>query len=419
MELFVSFSEIVDYFKARIVKFILILAAFAIVFGLIPLKFVHHQYSADTTIVISCEIPENSDTDYRLQFTNILYSRVQTGVAIASDKSLITQTAEKLGVDEKKITSIEAEQLNNAPVIKLTASCTEPEITNKVSNTAAEILSNQLKDNFPSPTLSAIITDKGIPVEPQSNKTTMLKSGILGVIVGLIICLCYGIIATLADKTIKNSRYVSEAMNLALLGTLPLKDKKGSYQNSMRKLRAAVINKTLGKNSILVTDVCKDNGALSTSIGLAGSVADSGKEVLLIDADLRTNQVAEKLNVKVNCDLSEVLNGACTAEQAISKTSINGLSVITGISKDKDASDLLFSDEFAKMFNELSQKYDYVVVHAQSEVSYPDADNIARLFGSVIMVAKYGSTPYQDFKDSYSRLETAGGNIIGFVTTNV
>lgn len=419
MELFVSFSEIMRYFKRNIRKFVLVVAIFGLVCGLLPLKFVHHEYSASTTVVISCEVPEDANTDYRLQYTSILSSRVQTAVAMASGSDIVTQTAQKLGIDEKEITSISAVQVNTAPVVKLSANSPNAAMVAKISDTAAQVLSEKLTDTFPSPALTAEVSDKAIPAAPQSNKSIMLKSGILGLIVGFILFVCFGIVVVLMDQTIRNSNYVSEALRTNLLGLFSKKASEEKKLNSFRKLRASAVHQAGEGKSFLVADVCLQNGASFVAAGLANAIACSEKTVLLIDADLRMHKIAQMLNVTPKQSLSDALSGVCSAEQAVSATSVKGLSIIAGSeSSDENLSDVLASDKFEKLINELVPKYDYIVVNVPSEARYPDADNMARLFSAVIMVAKYGSTPYHEFKDSFNRLKTSGANIIGFVTTN-
>jgi tyrosine-protein kinase Etk/Wzc len=223
----------------------------------------------------------------------------------------------------------------------------------------------------------------------------------------------------LTDKTIRNSHFVSEALKTNLLGTVPNKGGEEKLIDSYRKLRAAVMNQANGKKSFLVADVCENDGAAAVSSGFASAIARSGKKVLLIDANLRTNGVAEILDVKAEKNFYDVLRGTCTAQQAVCDTKVSGLSVIAGAENSEDLADLLASDKFSQLLDELEPNYDEVVVSAPSEVLYPDADNMAKLTGSVMMVAKYASTPYHEFKDSFQRLRTAGGNVIGFVTTAV
>jgi len=420
MELFVSFSEIVDYFKRNIVKFIVVLAVFGIVFGLMPLKFVNQEYSTDTTIVVSCEIPEDAQTDYRLQYTSILSSRVQTAVAMASGNDIVKQTAAKLNIDEKIISSINAVQVGPALAVKITATSTDATRVDSIANTAAEVLSEKLTNAFPSPKLSAVVSDKAIPQKAKSTKSMMLKTGIYGLIIGFIAYVCFGIFVVMTDKTIRNSNYVSEALKLKLLGTVSKNGDDEKKKDSYRKLRAAAISQAGGGKSFLVTDVCENNGASTVATGFASALALSGRTVILIDADLHAHSIAKELNVKSEKNLSDVLSGACSAEQAIARTEIAGMSVLFNKEDPtRNPSDILSSVEFEKLINELSGKFEYIVTNAPSEVRYPDTDNIANLFDSVVMTAKYGSTPYREFKDSFRCLKTVGGNIIGFVTTDV
>jgi succinoglycan biosynthesis transport protein ExoP len=419
MELFVSFSEILEYFKRHLRTFLIVVAAFGIVSGLLPLKFVHHQYAASTTLVISCQIPEDAQTDYRLQYTSILNSRVQTAIAMASGHDVVTQTANKLGIQEDRISSISGTQVGTAPVVKLSVSTPDAVLASQISDTAAEVISEKLTTSFPSPQITAVISDKAIPQQTQSNKTTMVKAGIIGLILGFIFYLCFGIVVVLTDKTIRNSNFVSEALKTKLLGTVPHKCSEEKLLDSYRKLRAAAMNQASGKKSFLVADVCENDGAAAVSAGFASAIARSGKKVLLIDANLRKNGVAKILNVNAEKNFYDVLRGTCTAQQAICSTQVSGLSLLAGAENSEDLADLLASDRLSKLLDELDSDFDEIVVSAPSEVRYPDADNLAKLTGSVIMVAKYASTPYYEFKDSFHRLRTAGGNVIGFVTTAV
>lgn len=420
MELFVSFSEIMAYFKRNIVKLIVVLAVFCIVFGLMPLKFVHNQYSSDTTMVISCQMPETAQTDYRLQYTSILNSRVQTATAMASGHDMIKVVADKLQIDEKEITSINTVQVGTGPVVKITVNSPLADKVADMADTTAQILAEKLTSTFPSPPISTLVSDKAIAPAPQSIRSSMMKAGILGLIFGFIVFVCYGIIAVLMDKTIRNSRYVSEALHTNLLGTIPLKSTESKKQDDFRILRAAAVSQANGGKSFLITDVCENNGAASVAVGFAKALASSGKKVLFMDIDFHSQAAASLLGVSPKKHLADILQGECSAEQAICQTQTNGLGVLYGAgSQTNPSADLLFSVRFEELINELSQKFDYIVGCAPSEVNYADADNVARLFDAVIMTAQYGSTPYQEFKDSFYRLGTAGGRIIGFVTTDV
>lgn len=106
----------------------------------------------------------------------------------------------------------------------------------------------------------------------------MLKSGILGLVVGFILFVCFGIVVVLTDKTIRNSNYVCEALGTNLLGILFKKGSGDKELNSFRKLRAAAINQAGDGRSFMVADVCENNGAPDVAVGFANAIACSEKQ---------------------------------------------------------------------------------------------------------------------------------------------
>lgn len=419
MELYIGFSEVLQYFRKHLKTMIPVILLFGIVSGLLPLKYVHHIYTGDTTVIVSCEIPEDASSDYRLQYTNILNSRVQTAVALAAGPDLIDKTAGKLGIDKTLISKISAIQVNSAPVVKLTAETTDADLAAKISDTAAEILSEKITNAFPSPKITAVVSDKSEPATPQSRKSAMVKGGILGLAVGLIVCVCFGILAVLSDRTVRNGRYVEEALGGKLLAELPEGDGP-AREDSCRRLRAAALRQAEASSggSFLVADVGEKNGAETVAAGFASALAQSGGRTLLIDADLRSPRIAGIFHASPEGSVSDVLGGSRLFDGAVVKSSVKGLDLLVSAAPAKeDAADLLAGKGFAALMSEAAGKYDYVVVHAPSEIHYPEADVIAGTAGSVILTVKYGSTPYADMKESYRRVSTSGGKIVGFAAT--
>lgn len=419
MEMFVSFSEIMHYFKRNVVKFAVVVLAFGIVAGLLPLKFHTFSYSGSTTLTISCAIPDNSDADYRNQYAGIINNRVQTAIAWASTNDLIKETAKKVGVDPSQISKIAAEQVGAAPVVKLTASTPNAEKAAEISDTAAQIVAQKLSDQFPSPKITAAISDKSLPAQGQSRKASMLKSGLLGLIIGFIVFVCFGILAVLTDRTIRNSRYVAEALKTKLLAEIPHENGK-DRSDAFRKMRAAVLHQAGDAKSFLVADVGENNGGDITAAEFAASVSQTGKKVLAVDADFRSPKLAEIFGVKPEKTLADVLKGSCEFQQAaVPVPSKSGLSLIAAAPiADADPADLLAGPNFSKLMAQAVSLYDFVIVYAPSETRFPEADNVASQTQAVVLSVRYGSTPYIQLKDSLRSVATAGGRVVGFVMTN-
>lgn len=420
MELYIGFSEVMQYFKRHAKGMLLVILAAGIVSGLLPLKYVHHVYEGNTTVIISCEIPENASSDYRLQYTNILNSRVQTAVALATGPDLMDRTAQKLGIDKTLISKISAIQVNSAPVVKLTAETTDSDLAARISDTAAELLADKIVNAFPSPKITAVVSDKSEPALPQTRKTAMIKGGIIGVVLGIIVCACFGILAVLADKTIRGGRTAEEGLGIKLLAEIP-SARDAARADACRRLRAAALRQagSEAENTFLVANVCEKDGAAETAAGFAAALAQSGSHTLLIDADLRAPRLAEILGVQPKHSVEDVLSGSCSVVQAVvpGTEAVRPDLLASSAPAGRDAADLLAGGSFAALLDEMKQAYDYVVVNVPSEVRYPEADVIAAAAGSVILAVRYGSTPYTEIKETFRRLTTSGGNVIGFAAT--
>ena len=416
MELFVSFSEIMHYFRKTRVRFALVVLIFGVLFGLAPLKLVHHVYTASTTFSLTASVPNNADSNYYLQYTGILNSRVLSSIAMAQANELVTATAQQVGVDPAEIVKITAEQQNSAPVVKLSLQTTDAEKAALLSDTAAQILTQQLVQQFPSPALTATLSDKAMPVEAESRKAAMAKTGILGLAIGFILYVCFGIVMVLSDRTVRNSRFAEESFHTTLLAELG----SGDVSDACRKLRAAALHQSQGSRSFLISEVCEKNGGEAVAAGFATALAQTGKQVLLLDANLREPTLAADLGVTPGKTLADVLSGACAAEDAaISVPAQSGLRLLPGAPLNgQDPADAFAGEKFSELLKKLTAAYDYVVIAAPAEARYPDAENIASLAQAVILSVRYGSTPFERLGDSFHRMTAAGGKVIGFVTTN-
>ena len=412
MEMSVSFTEIEHFFKRTKLRFVIVVLLFGIVFGLAPLKLVKQKYTATASFVMYCGVPDGVDSDYHLQYTNILYSRVQSAVALALSNNLPAEAAQKVGVNKSLVSSITAEQENSSPVVKLTLTSTDASKAAPLADAAAEILAQQMVDEFPSPKLTATVVDKAVPAAAKSRKSVMVKDGILGLIVGFIIYGCAGIIAVINDKTVRSGSFAAENLHTRLLAEIPEKRKDDSF----RRMRSSALEQGGKGKSFLVTDASGHSSAAAVAAGFAKALSLGGRHVLLLDADFRAAGASEIFGIKSGKNAIDVLKGACPFADAVKSS--GGIDVLPAAKyTGGDPSDLFLGGTFKQLIEKAESIYDCVVISAPPENKYPDAQSMAAFPGCVVLTAKCGFTPYNELKTSFERLKTAGGNIIGIVTT--
>ena len=115
---------------------------------------------------------------------------------------------------------------------------------------------------------------------------------------------------------------------------------------------------------ISITSCMPNEGKSSVTINLALALAEAGKSVLLIDADMRKSILIGRYQMKnAKKGLSHYLSGQCNADEVISVTNIEKLHMITAGPVPPNPSELLQNRKFARLISETRKIYDYVIRH--------------------------------------------------------
>ena len=149
-----------------------------------------------------------------------------------------------------------------------------------------------------------------------------------------------------------------------------------------------------GCRVIGITSALPGEGKSITSINLAYVVAESGKKVLLIDADMRLPNIARQLDLKQNPGLSNILAGLCEpADATVASGVIDNLKVIAAGDIPPNPSELLGSDQMSNLLKKLSKDYDFIIIDLPPVNIVSDALTILNVVDGIIAVVRqdYGS----------------------------
>lgn len=420
MEVSVSFSDIWSFIKRNWWKLLVVVIVVAGIGAGMSLRVLSPTYSSDSTVVMSCKIAENADKEYRLQYTSILASRVNSGLALANATQMKQIVADQVGIPVSQIIDIKATQNQNAPSIKITTTTNNADVCAKVSDTACDILAKQMQQMFPTPELTVTMVDPGKQAAAVSLEKAAAKGAVLGGAFALIVCFIFAVLKVLLDKHLRNSAFVAEAFQIPLLGTAGNGKEKQHAAEEYRRIRSATLLQAGNGRSLLFAPVSKNSKELELISGFAHSLAGSKKKVLLLDTNMLNPQLAEKFGVQSKASLLAVLNGSASLQDAATATDTAGLDFL-GCSTAPEvdgAADLLGSAAFEKLLADAKTSYDYVLLSAPAEEASSASDSVASVCDAVILVARYGVTPMEQFRTSLRRIHTSGGKVIGFVTTD-
>ncbi|MCD6405644.1 MAG: polysaccharide biosynthesis tyrosine autokinase [Planctomycetes bacterium] len=230
------------------------------------------------------------------------------------------------------------------------------------------------------------------------------------------------------DARVEKPVDVESELNLKVLGTIPrfqdLDHDRIKPKHFIDDCRTIRVNLTLGQDMpggrvlVLASPQGRD-GKTTLAINLATSIALTGKNVLLVDGDLRKPDIARYLRLDNSKGLNNVLAGQCSIEEAVQGTRVSTLHILPCNRSSQQKRDLLADSGLLELLAKLRARYDEIVIDTPAVLAMPDAKLWARFADGVVLVARSGKTGANDLIEAKARFGQVGANILGAVLTGV
>ena len=167
-----------------------------------------------------------------------------------------------------------------------------------------------------------------------------------------------------------------------------------------------------------VTSSTRGEGKSTTSINLAYTLAEDGKRVLLIDADLRLPSLAKKIGCKNIHGLTDLLTNSNQQDPCIFKTDIHdNLYLMTSGAIPPNPSELLGSRKMEKILQMFSECFSYIIVDLPPVNIVTDALAISKYLTGMILVVRSDYTEKQELDSCVRQLRLSNVRILGSVMT--
>ena len=175
--------------------------------------------------------------------------------------------------------------------------------------------------------------------------------------------------------------------------------------------------------TILFTSCAPNEGKSTVTFELARSVAENGKKVILVDADLRKSVMlgrykAQAMQKRVG-GLSHYLSGQAEIGDILCNTNIPDFDVILTGPLSPNPTELLSGERFKDLLNLLRVSYDMIIIDSPPLGSVIDAAVIAPNCDGVVLVIESNATSHRVAVDVKKQLEMTGCKILGAVLNKV
>lgn len=184
---------------------------------------------------------------------------------------------------------------------------------------------------------------------------------------------------------------------------------------SLRSLRISLQFAMLesANNRVLVTGATAGVGKSFISANFAAVLASAGKRVLLVDADLRKGHLHLLFGVDRSRGLSELVAGSLRPEEAIHRGLLPNLDLLTTGILPPNPAELMMSGAFVRVLDELSPRYDVVIMDTPPVLLAADTIGMAAQVGTLLLVARAGQTQMGELHEAAKRVLLAGKRVSG------
>jgi len=273
--------------------------------------------------------------------------------------------------------------------------------------------------------------EAGIKVSPRT-----ARNGVLALFLGLILGVGLAFLADYLDDTLKTREDFARHYNAPIIGEIArhsppgekeeleivyLSDPGSTAAEGYRNLRTNIQFLNLEGNTrlIMVTSASPDEGKTSVALNLGAALAEMGKRVVVVEADLRRPAMDDLWKGKHARGLTDVIMGTASLEQAVVPLGKQNLALLMCGVKPPNPAELVSSQAMQDILHRLRQEYDYVIVDAPPVLAVSDAVAMAPMMDGVILAASYRIARRDAARHAMELLSKVEARVLGVVINKV
>lgn len=266
----------------------------------------------------------------------------------------------------------------------------------------------------------------GLPSAPSSPnyRLNLIVGAVLGIMAGVVVAF----MSNYFDTSIKSLEDAERMLGMPVLGVIPqdaglliLQGGDSPDAEAYRILRTNIeLKRELYRaTTITIVSANAGEGKTTTLSNLAFVFAQAGYSTLMIDADLRRPRLARYAELKSDVGLSSYLAEGCNLKEVVFQTGHDNLYMLPSGPIPVDPSGLIGSHRMQTLLNEVSKRFDVVLIDSPPVLGVSDASLLVSKSDATILVLQPRKMPVKALVRAKSTIESAGGKLMGLVMNNV
>ncbi|GAB4499056.1 MAG: hypothetical protein OHK0052_13400 [Anaerolineales bacterium] len=266
------------------------------------------------------------------------------------------------------------------------------------------------------------------PIRPRTVQNTLLAA-----VVGAM--LAFGVIFLIEalDDTVKTPEDITHAFGVPVLGIIATHDDQPGSPITVSHPRSPVSEafRTLRTNmqfasvdhplrTLLITSPSPADGKSTVAVNLGVVFAQSARNVILLDADLRRPTIHKRMNLVNRQGLSALfVQPNIRIDGMLQKTPTSNLDILTSGDLPPNPAELLGSEKMHAILEHLKEQATMVIIDSPPIMAVTDAAVLSSRVDGVIVVIKPGSTKTAALRHTLEQLQRVNARILGVVVNNV
>ncbi len=285
-----------------------------------------------------------------------------------------------------------------------------------------------------------MLDEAKVPIKPIRPRVKLNLA--LGFMLALIFSVGLAVLLEILDKTLKNAADIGRYLKVPLLGVVPqvkvdqqlleqnipnVVDRyaflrpKSSLAECCRSIRTNINFVSPGKplRRILVTSASPREGKTTIVSNIGITMANLGRKVLILDTDMRRPRLHKAFNMKNEYGLSNIIMGTMNEAEAVRKTEIENLTILTCGPIPPNPAELVGSERFKTIIDNLSAMYDMVILDSPPVIAVADSLILSNLVDGVVMIVKSGKTLRDVAIQAKRSLTDVKANLLGAIINDL